>query len=209
MSKILATGFSSLFQVFTILLILSPQFFDKVQGNSKNDAFIICLGLSLLHFFLVTNVNIGGGSQYCLSSDGFHSPECGPSGIESPPEVLEENSIKDAGSSWWIAPNLNLEVYVKNISNNILIIPKTFSLIFIYSFNTMVSIGFCLYDAFNNYAVLPASYLQNALLKQLSTLILPSLYGLLMVVFSWLLVYYDSKIPGVFPPTPVSPKKHR
>ena len=195
MSKILATGFSSLFQVFTILLILSPQFFDKVQGNSKNDAIIICLGLSLLHFFLVTNVNIGGGSQYCLSSDGFHSPECGPSGIESPPEVLEENSIKDAGSSWWIAPNLNLEVYVKNISNNILIIPKTFSLIFIYSFNTMVSIGFCLYDA--------------SLLKQLSILILHSLYGLLMVVFSWLLVYYDSKIPGVFPPTPVSPKKHR
>ncbi|EFX71804.1 hypothetical protein DAPPUDRAFT_326843 [Daphnia pulex] len=53
LAKQFSTSFS---KVFTLVLIVSSQMFDTVQGGGHG----------------------GGGSQYCLSSDGFHSPECGP-----------------------------------------------------------------------------------------------------------------------------------
>jgi len=123
--------------------------------------------------------------------------------------VTEKSTIKGTESYLWNATNINLEMYIEKISNNILIIPKTFFHLFVYSYSALGSIASSIYDALYNYAAIPTSYLQSIVLKHLSKLILCLLYGLLMVLFSWLLVYYDSTIPGVFPPTPVSPKKHR
>jgi len=51
--------------------------------------------------------------------------------------------------------------------------------------------------------------LTNFTLKEFHILIRPSLYGIFILWFSWLLIYFDSKIPGVYPPSPISPKKHR
>jgi len=51
--------------------------------------------------------------------------------------------------------------------------------------------------------------LVNVELKNFYFLVRPSLYGFFIVWFSWLLIYFDSKVPGVYPPSPVSPKKNR
>jgi len=37
----------------------------------------------------------------------------------------------------------------------------------------------------------------------------PALWGLLVLAFSWIIMHYDSKIPGVYPPSPLTPKKYR
>ncbi|XP_046633955.1 uncharacterized protein LOC124313195 isoform X2 [Daphnia pulicaria] len=102
-SKMLAKQFSTSFsKVFTLVLIVSSQMFDTVQGGGHG----------------------GGGSQYCLSSDGFHSPECGPAGIQSPPEVTEENTIKGTGYFSWNATNMNLEITIPGVFPPTPISPK-------------------------------------------------------------------------------------
>jgi len=45
--------------------------------------------------------------------------------------------------------------------------------------------------------------------KHLQTLMWPVINGLTVIIFSWIIMYFDSKIPGVYPPSPISPKKHR
>ncbi len=58
-------------------------------------------------------------------------------------------------------------------------------------------------------AKVAATFIGNLIPQQLKLLILPTVYGTAMVSFSWMLIYYDSKVPGVYPPTPMSPAKHR
>lgn len=79
----------------------------------------------------------------------------------------------------------------------------------VFSLSIVVSITFRIYDVLQNYVATSTSFIHRCFLQKLSLFVLPALYGLLMVLFSWLLVFYDSKVPGVFPPTPLSPKKHR
>lgn len=38
---------------------------------------------------------------------------------------------------------------------------------------------------------------------------LPILCGILSSYFTWIMVYLDSNIPGVQPPSPLSPKKYK
>lgn len=42
-----------------------------------------------------------------------------------------------------------------------------------------------------------------------STILLPLFCGLLMTVFTWIMIYLDSSVPGVKPPTPFSPEKYK
>lgn len=37
----------------------------------------------------------------------------------------------------------------------------------------------------------------------------PAFCGILSTYFTWIMVYLDSNIPGVQPPSPLSPKKYR
>lgn len=151
---------------------------------------------------------IGGGSQHCLPSNNHHSSsECGPLGIQSPAEAhLGKGTEK---SYWWNATNVKFELNMENIVANLIVIPKQFFLLFKYSYSLLGAIVYSMYDVLHYCAVIPASYLHGILFKQLTALVLPCFYGLSMVLFSWLLVYYDSIVPGVLPPTPVSPKKQR
>lgn len=120
----------------------------------------------------------------------------------SPVKGTEENY-------WWNATSVKLEFNMENIVANLFIIPQQFFLLFKYMYSIMSLTIYSLYDVLHYCAIMPTSYLQSILFKQLAVLVLPCFYGLSMVLFSWLLVYYDSTIPGVFPPTPISPKKHR
>ncbi|XP_032793730.2 ADP-ribosylation factor-like protein 6-interacting protein 6 isoform X3 [Daphnia magna] len=153
----------------------------------------------------------GGGSQHCLSPNNFHSTsECGPLGIQSPSEVSEVSPVKGTEENyWWNATSVKLEFNMENIVANLFIIPQQFFLLFKYMYSIMSLTIYSVYDVLHYCAIMPTSYLQSILFKQLAVLVLPCFYGLSMVLFSWLLVYYDSTIPGVFPPTPISPKKHR
>ena len=56
---------------------------------------------------------------------------------------------------------------------------------------------------------LPLMVAKSLSFKKLYIFVWPSLYGLFIVWFSWLLIYFDSKVPGVCPPSPISPTKHR
>jgi len=51
--------------------------------------------------------------------------------------------------------------------------------------------------------------LTSITLNQFHIFIRPTLYGLCILWFSWLLIYFDSKVPGVYPPSPISPSKHK
>ena len=52
------------------------------------------------------------------------------------------------------------------------------------------------------------SSIYNILMK-LSVFLWPVINGTAIVAFSWLIIYFDSKVPGIYPPTPLSPLKHR
>ena len=45
--------------------------------------------------------------------------------------------------------------------------------------------------------------------KHLQTLMWPVINGLTVIIFSWIIMHFDSQIPGVYPPSPISPKKDR
>ncbi|XP_063236293.1 ADP-ribosylation factor-like protein 6-interacting protein 6 [Bacillus rossius redtenbacheri] len=47
------------------------------------------------------------------------------------------------------------------------------------------------------------------LVGQSSWILVPFLTAVLIVVISWLVIYMDSAVPGVSPPTPLSPKRYR
>jgi len=51
--------------------------------------------------------------------------------------------------------------------------------------------------------------LTSLIFEEFHVFIYASLYGVGIFWLSWVLIYFDSKIPGVYPPSPISPKKHR
>lgn len=42
-----------------------------------------------------------------------------------------------------------------------------------------------------------------------SNIWLPILCGIMSSYFTWIMVYLDSNVPGVHPPSPLSPKKYK
>lgn len=144
-----------------------------------------------------------------MSADGLKSEsECNPSHIppNESPLLPGINSVKEEESHG--ATNVTL-MYKNFAFTALLKVPDQIFHFCVFSFFIMVSITFRIYDLLQNYVATSTSFVQSCFLQKLSVFILPALYGLLMVLFSWLLVYYDSKVPGVYPPTPISPKKHR
>lgn len=55
----------------------------------------------------------------------------------------------------------------------------------------------------------PIGYYINEINLKTSIFWLPLASGLAMTLFTWGMVYYDSREPGVYPPTPFSPNKSR
>lgn len=99
--------------------------------------------------------------------------------------------------------------YLHTFSASLSYIAEQFSLSLFLLYSPISSVFMNIYNVFQNFCMFLFQAAQYFFFAQLSLIALPTLYGLLMVIFSWILVYYDSKIPGVYPPTPVSPKKHR
>lgn len=42
-----------------------------------------------------------------------------------------------------------------------------------------------------------------------SPILIPALCGFMMTIFTWFMMYLDSSVPGVKPPTPFSPEKYK
>ena len=152
---------------------------------------------------------VGDGVQYCLSPDNLGLvSECGSSGVQSIKSPME--SLDKEKQFWWTDTNRTLvQTCLENISNAFVNVPDKLSQFTNYSYSYICLIVSYICGMLQSSAAILTSYLHSCFLKQLHTLVLPSLYGCSMVLFSWLLVYFDSKVPGVYPPTPVSPKKHR
>lgn len=51
-------------------------------------------------------------------------------------------------------------------------------------------------------------YARTTVMKS-SPILLPVLCGIGMTVFTWIMIYLDSSVPGVKPPTPFSPEKYK
>lgn len=152
----------------------------------------------------------GGGLQHCLPPDAF-AIQCGPVGVnfEQPlgPYVSSEDN-NQLFCGFKAVGHYLIELLGTGVSYSTEVLHKSKSTFTLLSSYLEFIISWIFFELPNLLEIMVIS-LFNYCPENLTVLVLPFLYASSMILFSWMLVYYDSKVPGVYPPSPISPKKLR
>ncbi|XP_067141281.1 ADP-ribosylation factor-like protein 6-interacting protein 6 [Centruroides vittatus] len=105
------------------------------------------------------------------------------------------------------------EEVVKTEKNHVMlyILVASLAVLAIYTrFNTQQN-QFKLTEAIQwTYSQLSFTITRNSERKNLfASLAIPIIFGIVTTIFSWMIVFFDSFMPGISPPSPLSPSKYR